>query len=209
MVTQLQIAWRGKISEEIKRVAKEEKVPIEWLRKKVSKGTVIILRNNKKNSKPLGIGEGLRTKINANIGTSSDNINPDEEIKKAKVAQRFGADTISDLSMGGDIDKIREQIFTVTDLPITTVPIYQSIVECGSFKNVDFGDYIKILQKQINQGVNSVVVHAGFTKSMLESLRDVDRIMGMVSKGGALTAAWIIEHGFENPYRLSQQPTKR
>ena len=190
-------AQAGTIIKEFKEIAKYENVTPDFILEKVAAGEIIIM--TRKNKPSLGIGNGLKTKINANIGTSSDNIHPEEELEKAKIAQKFGADTISDLSMGGDIDKIREQIFAVTDLPITTVPIYQSIVECGSFKNVDFEDYKKIIQKQIDQGVNSVVVHAGFSKSMLESLRDVDRIMGMVSKGGALTAAWIIEHGFENP----------
>lgn len=195
--TLLDQASEGIIAKQFKEVAKLENVSPEFIMEKISAGEIVIM--TRKNKPSLGIGTGLRTKINANIGTSSDNIHPEEEIRKAQVAESFGADTISDLSMGGEIDSIREEIFKATNIPITTVPIYQSIVDCGSFKNVDINDYLRIIQKQIDQGVNSVVVHAGFTKNMLESLRDNDRIMGMVSKGGALTSAWIIEHGFENP----------
>jgi phosphomethylpyrimidine synthase len=147
----------------------------------------------------LGIGTGLKTKINANIGTSSDQVHPKLEVEKAKMAEKFGADTISDLSMGGNIDEIRKNIFKASNLPITTVPIYQAIADCGSFKAVEFDDILKTIRKQVSGGVNSLVVHAGFTKAMLNSLRDIDRIMGMVSKGGALTAAWMIEHNVENP----------
>ncbi|WP_455393103.1 phosphomethylpyrimidine synthase ThiC [[Eubacterium] cellulosolvens] len=190
-------AQAGKITKEFKEIANMENESPEFIREKVAAGEIIIM--TRKNKPSLGIGTGLTTKINANIGTSSDNINPGEEIKKAVVAEKFGADTISDLSMGGDIDSIRREILRVTRVPLTTVPIYQAIVDCGSFKNVDMDDYLRILKNQIAQGVNSVVVHAGFTKEILEALRDMDRIMGMVSKGGALTAAWIIEHGFENP----------
>ena len=190
-------AGAGKIKEPMIEVAHYEHVLPEIVRNKLANGEIIIMI--RKNKPSLGIGTGLKTKINANIGTSSDSVYPDQEIEKAKIAEKFGADTISDLSMGGDINKIRKEIFKVTNSPITTVPIYQAVAEFGSFKDVGLEDILTTIKKQITQGVNSVVIHAGFTKSMLDSLRDVDRIMGLVSKGGALTAAWMIEHGVENP----------
>jgi phosphomethylpyrimidine synthase len=190
-------AVSGRSSEIFLEVAKLESLPEDTVREKLAKGEITIMTRSNKPS--LGIGTGLKTKINANIGTSSDNIHPDQELEKAKVAQKYGADTISDLSMGGNIDKIRQDILNVTDLPLTTVPIYQAIADCGSFKDVGIEDIISIIKKQVDHGISSVVIHAGFTKAMLHSLRDVDRIMGMVSKGGALTSAWMIEHDVENP----------
>jgi phosphomethylpyrimidine synthase len=195
--TLLEQAKRGEMAEPLKEIARRENVKPDLVLDKVATGEMVIM--TRKNKPSLGIGVGLRTKINANIGTSSDNIQPKVEVEKARIAEKFGADTISDLSMGGDIDKIRQQIFKATKLPITTVPIYQAIVDCGSFKKVGIDDYLRIIKKQIDSGVNSVVVHAGFTRNMLDALRDQERIMGLVSKGGALTAAWIIEHETENP----------
>jgi len=193
----LENAKSGVLIDTIKKVAKFENKSPEFIMTQIATGEVIIM--TRKNKPSLGIGTGLRTKINANIGTSSDNIHPKDEIEKAKIAEKLGADTISDLSMGGNIDKIRSEIIKATNSPITTVPIYQAVAECGSFKNVTIDDILNTINKQITHGVNSMVIHAGFTRNMLKSLRDMARIMGMVSKGGALTAAWMIEHEVENP----------
>jgi len=192
-------AQAGKITKELKEVALRENVAPKFILEEVADGEIIIM--TRKNYPSLGIGTGLTTKINANIGTSSDCVHPDEEVEKAKVAEKYGADTISDLSMGGTIDKIRMKIFEATKTPLTTVPIYQTVAEKGSFKDVELDDILTTIQKQIQQGISSVVIHAGFTKNMLESLSKVKRIMGMVSKGGALTAAWMIEHNAENPLK--------
>ncbi len=195
--TLLEHTQAGVIMDPIKEIGKIESVKSEFIVDKLAKGQIIIM--TRKNKPPLGIGTGLKTKINANIGTSADSVHPEEEVEKAKIAEKYGADTISDLSMGGNIDRIREQIIKVTNSPLTTVPIYQAVADKGSFKNVELDDILGTIQKQIKQGISSVVIHVGFTKKMLEELRDVDRIMGMVSKGGALTAAWMIEHDMENP----------
>jgi phosphomethylpyrimidine synthase len=195
--TLFELANSGKPAHQFSEIAKYENVETATITQKVASGEIIIM--TRKNKPSLGIGTGLRTKINANIGTSSDCVNPKEEITKATVAEKYGADTISDLSMGGDIDQIRQEIIKVTNSPMTTVPIYQAVAEKGAFKHVDLEDILKTIKKQINQGISSVVIHAGFTKRTLEKLRNVDRIMGMVSKGGALTAAWMIEHNTENP----------
>jgi phosphomethylpyrimidine synthase len=192
-----EIAKSGNMVEPFKEVAKAEHLTSKFIMQKVASAEVIIM--TRKNKPSLGIGRGLRTKINANIGTSSDNVHPDQEIEKAKVAEKYGADTISDLSMGGNIDQIRKKIMSVTSQPITTVPIYQAVADKGAFKNVELADILNTINNQIEQGISSVVIHAGFTKNMLQKLRKIDRIMGMVSKGGALTSAWMIEHSAENP----------
>ena len=193
----LEHAQDGTITEPISELARLEHLEPRLVAEKVAAGEVVIMLRNNKPS--LGIGTGLRTKINANIGTSSDRINPAEELVKAQVAERFGADTISDLSMGGDINSIRKEIINITTVPLTTVPIYQAVAEKGAFNKVEVDDILSTIDNQLSQGISSVVIHAGFTLSMLKSLRSSNRIMGMVSKGGALTAAWMIENNEENP----------
>ncbi len=195
----LEKAQAGQIAAQFKEIAKLEQQKPEHIMEWVQNGKITIMTRGGKPS--LGIGAGLTTKINANIGTSSDNIHPEAEVAKAQVAEKYGADTISDLSMGGKIDRIREEIIKVTRTPLTTVPIYQVVAERGSFKNVDVEDILSAIKKQLGHGISSVVLHAGFSRNMLEKLRKVDRIMGMVSKGGALTAAWMIEHQAQNPLK--------
>jgi phosphomethylpyrimidine synthase len=197
MRPQMEMAKVGKITKEMKLVASSEDVNETLLYEKVAKGEVVIML--REGHKPLGIGKGLKTKINANIGTSSDVIDIKTEIEKARIAERYGADTISDLSMGGEIDKIRKLIMKNVAAPITTVPIYQTVVECGSFKDTEIDDLLNMVKRHVNDGVSSIVLHAGFTLQMLRSLKKSKRIMGVVSKGGSMTAAWMLEHKCENP----------
>lgn len=196
-MNQIQMAKLGKITREMKFVASKEDVSETLLCEKVAKCEVVVMV--REGHKPLGIGKGLKTKINANIGTSSDLVDIKNEVEKAKIAEKYGVDTISDLSMGGEIDKIRKTIMKNTSLPVTTVPIYQTIVECGSFKEMETDDLIKMIERHVNDGVSSIVLHAGFTLKMLELLRTSKRTMGVVSKGGSMTAAWMLEHRYENP----------
>jgi len=198
METELEAAFAGTITQGMKIVAKSEKLEAKFIRIGVEKGAIVIM--TRKGYGSLGIGKGLSTKINANIGTSPIIVNPTEEVEKAKVAEKFGAHTISDLSMGGDIDAIRRSIFAATTLPITTVPIYQAVAERHSFHKISHNDLIRTIEKHVKEGVSSIVIHAGFTLKMLEKLKNQRRIMGMVSKGGNLTATWMIEHQVENPF---------
>ncbi|MCP8313132.1 MAG: phosphomethylpyrimidine synthase ThiC [archaeon] len=198
MVTELEAALSGIITQGMKMVAKSEKLDAKLIRARVEKGEIVIM--NRRGYGSLGIGKGLSTKVNANIGTSPMAVNPMEEIEKAKVAEKYGAHTISDLSMGGDIDAIRRSIFAATSLPITTVPIYQAVAEHHSFHKVSRRDLISMIKRHAEEGVSSIVVHAGFTLKMLEKLKKQKRVMGIVSKGGSLTAAWMIEHRAENPF---------
>ena len=179
-------------------MAKTEGVKPDFLRRQIASGRVAVMQRDGKPS--LGIGEGLKTKINANIGTSAEVFDPDIEVEKARIAEKYGADTISDLSMGGDIDEIRRRILEETTVPLTTVPIYQTVVEAGSFKAITEQDLIRMIKKHVSKGISSIVVHAGFTLEMLEKLRNTKRIMGMVSKGGSFTSAWMLQSGKENPF---------
>jgi phosphomethylpyrimidine synthase len=197
----LQSAAAGKEVMAINMVAREEGMDPNLLLRKVASGRVVIMQRDGK--PPVGIGEGLRTKINANIGTSSEILDIDCEVEKARVAEKFGADTITDLSMGGPIDEIRKRILEATIKPMTTVPIYQTVVKRGSFEAISESDILNVIKKHVGEGISSIVIHAGFTLEMLEELRNAKRIMGMVSKGGSFTSAWMLKSGRENPF-LSQ-----
>jgi len=188
----------GRETSVIDEVADSEEVEPNFLRRQMASGRVVIMQRD--GEPPLGIGEGLKTKINANIGTSAEVFDQDVEVEKARIAEKYGADTISDLSMGGDIDAIRLKILDKTRAPITTVPIYQTVVEKGSFQDITEQDLIRMIKKHVSMGISSIVVHAGFTLEMLEKLRNSKRIMGMVSKGGSFTSAWMLQNSRENPF---------
>jgi phosphomethylpyrimidine synthase len=196
--TLLESANAGKEVQAIYAVAKAEGVKSTFLLKQVALGRVVILQREGK--QPVGIGESLRTKINANIGTSAEVFNPNEEVEKAMVAEKYGADTITDLSMGGPIDEIRRSIAEGTNTPLTTVPIYQAVVEAGSIGAITEYDLVRMVKKHVDNGISSIVVHAGVTLDMLEKLRGIKRIMGMVSKGGSFTSAWMLQNNKENPF---------
>jgi phosphomethylpyrimidine synthase len=185
------------LTKEIIHISKTEKISQKEILKGVSKGRIVIMKREGFN--PIGIGYPLKTKINVNLGTSSSKINIDEEFEKVKLAQKYGADTISDLSMGGDIDSIRREILKLTILPLTTVPIYQSVVEAGSALNVSEELIFSVLEKQLKDGISSIVIHAGFTLDDLNSMKG-KRIMKRVSKGGTLTASIMKSNNSENPF---------
>jgi phosphomethylpyrimidine synthase len=182
----------------IRVVAEAEGMAPDLLKRRVAAGrAVVMVRDGKP---PLGIGEGLRTKVNANVGTSADLIDPDGEVHKAMAAERYGADTVTDLSMGGPIDEIFRRIKEATNVPLTTVPIYQAVAEKGSFDGITEGEMLSTIRKQVTAGASSVVVHAAITLDMLEELKREWRIMGVVSKGGSFTSAWMLQKGQENPF---------
>jgi phosphomethylpyrimidine synthase len=197
----LEAAIAGRNIPVINVVATAEGVMPNFILRQIARGRVVVLQRDGK--RPIGIGEGLRTKINANIGTSADVVDPDNEVLKARTAEKYGADTITDLSMGGPINEIRKRIAEETITPLTTVPIYQTVVEMGSFKAAAEHDFIRMIKRHVSEGISSIVVHAGFTLDMLEKLRNAKRIMGMVSKGGSFTSAWMLQNDKENPF-LSQ-----
>ncbi len=179
----------------MREVARKEGMDPETLRERVAAGSAVIMQRGRRCT---GIGKGLSTKVNVNLGTSSTKVSLDDEIQKVKIAEKFGADTISDLSMGGDINAIRKEIFSHSTLPITTVPVYQAVVENG-LKEMTADDIMETFRMQAGQGISSVVIH-GVTREMLLELRRKKRLLGMVSKGGSITSAFMLMNQCENPF---------
>ncbi len=179
----------------IRSVAAAERVDPGVLSRRVRSGSVVIMRRGERY---VGVGKGLRIKVNVNLGSSNVRSVPGEEVKKAVVAEHYGADTISDLSMGRDLREVRRLIFAHTSVPITTVPIYQAAAEYG-IEAMTPGDILGAIREQAREGVSSMVVHC-ITRDILESCRTEERVLGIVSKGGSITAAFMLHHGCENPF---------
>lgn len=187
----------------IQKLAALENISLKNLRQKIGHGKVVIVKNKKRKIKPLAIGEGVRIKINANLGTSTKNPLIKDEIKKLKVAQASGADTVMDLSVGGDLGKIRKKILDNCLLPVGTVPIYEAAIEAeakyGSFEHMSANHILKTIEHQAQQGVDFFTIHAGITKSIIENSKLQKRKGGIVSRGGAIISRWIIVNKKENP----------
>jgi phosphomethylpyrimidine synthase len=195
MRTQVEQAQRGLITPQMQLIARSESIDPGELCERIAAGSAVIMQRGRHYT---GIGKGLSTKVNVNLGTSSTKVCLDEEIQKARIAETFGADTISDLSMGGDINAIRKEIFSNTTLPITTVPIYQTVAEHG-LKTMTADDIMATLRMQAEQGISSMVVH-GVNREMLGELRRKKRLLGIVSKGGSITSAFMLMNQCENPF---------
>ncbi|MEO0271136.1 MAG: phosphomethylpyrimidine synthase ThiC [candidate division WOR-3 bacterium] len=204
-MTQLEFAKKGKITEEMVYIAQVEGKSKEEIRELVASGRVVIPRNiNHKNlTKFCGIGEGLKVKINTNIGTSYDYVNIEEEIEKAKIAIEYGTDTLMDLSTGGDLKYIRQKILEVCTVPLGTVPIYEAefkvAKEKGSIYEMTPDDLFEVIEEHGKQGVDYITVHCGITWETLKIYQDSERLTGIVSRGGGLIAAWMFENKEENP----------
>jgi phosphomethylpyrimidine synthase len=204
-MTQLEMARSGQISDRVRQAAARENIDPEILRQRIAAGTAVVcLNNNHKNGRALAVGEGLRTKVNANIGTSQDDTSIDNELTKAKVAAAAGADALMDLSTGGPIDEIRAAIIAETDLCIGTVPLYQAA--CEAIQNqgkpiVDMSvdDIFAGIKKHLEDGVDFITVHCGITKETISRMDKEGRIMEVVSRGGSFTIGWMAHNGAENP----------
>ncbi len=206
MGTQMSSARRGIATQEMIEVAKYEDINLDLLKRKVANGSVIIPKNNsrKQKIKVVGIGNGLKTKVNVNIGTSTLHQSLEEEISKAIVAVKYGGDTIMDLSDGGDLDLIREKLLEAAPITFGTVPIYQAYVKgVEKHKNplsIDEDDFLNAFEKHVKDGVDYTTIHSGITKELAKRIIDVKRHAGIVSKGGTITAAWMLKYDKENPY---------
>jgi phosphomethylpyrimidine synthase len=203
-MTQLELAREGTISPQMKLVAKNEGVAAEFIRQGVTEGTIVIPANIKhKNLVPCGIGQGLKTKVNANIGTSSDFGNIDTELEKLQVAISCGTDTVMDLSTGGDISAIRRVIITSSPLPIGTVPIYQAGIEAiaqyGAIVKMSADDLFSAIEEHARDGVDFITVHCGVTQAAIARLRQQGRVADVVSRGGAFLIGWMLHNERENP----------
>jgi len=199
-------AKRGIATEEMKQVAKNEQVDLDLIVRGVARGVIIIPKNNARRQeiKVKGIGKGLSTKVNVNIGTSTLKVDLKEEVEKAKVAVRYGADTIMDLSDAGNLVDIRRTLLDVARIPFGYVPVYQAYANAVSkYKNpleMSSDDFIKAFEDAVKDGVDFVTIHSGITKDLAERVLKVKRHAGIVSKGGTITAAWMLKYDKENPY---------
>jgi phosphomethylpyrimidine synthase len=196
-------AKKGNITEEVETVAKNENLSPEKLVKLVADGRVVIPKNIKGTSEPCGIGENLRTKINANLGSSSKMEDLDLEIQKAKIAVEYGADAIMDLSTGPKLNEFRKKIIDIVSVPIGTVPIYEAGVATQKRGKPIFDmteeDMFKAIENQAKEGVDFMTLHSGITKDLVEKLQHAKRTMGIVSRGGTFLASWILNNELENP----------
>jgi len=203
-MTQLELAREGTISPQMRLVAKNEGVEAEFVRRGIAEGTIVIPANTKHNNLvPCGIGKGLKTKVNANIGTSSDFGDIDTELEKLRVAASAGADTVMDLSTGGDISAIRRAIIASSSLPIGTVPIYQAGIEAVNRRDaivkMTVDDLFSTIEEHARDGVDFITVHCGVTRSAVDRLRAQGRVADVVSRGGAFLIGWMLHNERENP----------
>ena len=203
-MTQLELARSGTISPEMKLVAEAEGVAPEFIRQGVAEGNIVIPANrNHKISQYCGIGKGLRVKVNANIGTSSDYGDMESELEKLRVATEYKSDTVMDLSTGGDISAIRRAILKESAIPLGTVPIYQAGIEAierrEAIVNMTPDDLFGVIEEQAEEGVDFVTVHCGVTRPAIERLKRQGRVTDIVSRGGAFLLGWTLHNEQENP----------
>lgn len=203
-MTQLESARKGIISPQMKMVAEAEGLEAEFIREGIAKGTIVIPANiNHAGLVPCGIGQGLSTKVNANIGTSSDFGDVNSELEKLRVAIDAGADTVMDLSTGGDISAIRRAIIAASSVPIGTVPIYQAGIEAinrhDAIVKMTADDLFAVIEENARDGVDFITVHCGVTQSAFVRLKQQGRVADVVSRGGAFLIGWMLYNERENP----------
>lgn len=202
-MTLIKDAKDGIITDKMKIVAQDEHIDPEFIRREIVKGHIVIPQNVKRKFHPVGIGNNLQTKINANIGTSPDHFDLQEELEKLKVAVAYGSDSVMDLSTGGELTKIREGILNQAPVMIGTVPIYQLAAEFMK-KDKDITEMtpaqlFESIEKQCEEGIDYITVHCGITQKTLHTLRKNPRLLGVVSRGGSLAIQWMRKNRAENP----------
>lgn len=187
----------------IDRLARKERLKPDELRRLVRTGRVVLLRSKRRKIEPLAVGKGTTVKVNANIGTSPDRFDLAFELEKLKVAVEVGADTIMDLSVGGDIDEVRRAVIDESPVPVGTVPVYQVALDARrknrSFVQTRPKDMLAGVEKHLADGVDFITVHCGVTSRNVEILRNGKRVCGIVSRGGSMMAGWMNHQGRENP----------
>jgi phosphomethylpyrimidine synthase len=202
-MTRIELAKRGIITDEVRAVALSENISPERLASDIAEGVTVIPRNNKHDIKPIGIGRGLRTKVNANIGTSKDKVSLDEEREKLDILVKYGADAVMDLSTGGPIKELRQLLLNRSPLSVGTVPIYEAAIRAaesyGTIKKMTLDDLFGVIEEHAEEGVDFVTVHCGLTRKAVERLRKEGRILDIVSRGGSFLLEWMIYNDRENP----------
>ncbi|MEO0870250.1 MAG: phosphomethylpyrimidine synthase, partial [Cyanobacteria bacterium J06642_11] len=199
-VTQMHYARQGIITEEMTYVAQRENLPTDLIKEEVARGRMIIPANiNHPNLEPMAIGIASKCKVNANLGASPNSSDISEELEKLHLAVKYGADTVMDLSTGGgNLDEIRSAIINASPVPIGTVPIYQALESVhGSIENLSEDDFLHIIEKHAQQGVDYMTIHAGLLIEYLPLVKS--RITGIVSRGGGIIAQWMLHHHKQNP----------
>ena len=196
-MSQMHFARQGLITEEMAFVASKEKISAELVRSEIAKGTMIIPANiNHVELEPMAIGVESLCKINANIGNSALSSNVEEELRKLHTAVHYGADTVMDLSTGGDIPMIREQILRHSPVPIGTVPLYEALNRVKRLEDLNIDVYLEVIEEQAQQGVDYFTIHAGVLVEYVPLV--AKRITGIVSRGGAIMAQWMTHHHKQN-----------
>ena len=197
-MTQIEYARKGIITPQIKHVAEVEQRSVEFIAERVAAGTIVIPANiNHKNLIPCGIGRELTVKINANIGNSTVSSCPGAEKSKLAIALHYGADTVMDLSTGGGITAIRQAMLEQSHVPLGTVPVYEIVARYGS-RDFSKDKILAVIEEQAVQGVDYMTIHAGLLQKYVPLA--LKRKLGIVSRGGALLAAWMQENEKENPF---------
>ncbi|MFC1546596.1 phosphomethylpyrimidine synthase ThiC [bacterium] len=202
-MTLIETARKGRTNNLMKHISKKENVPVEYVRENIAKGLIVIpLNSNNYNSRDIiGIGKGLSTKINVNIGGSPDISDISLERKKLKAAIDYKAHAVMDLSVGGKSDKIRNMVLKNSTIPVGTVPIYEAVSrKKGKCENITIDDMFDVVNDQAKAGVDFVTIHCGVTRNIVKKLQKKSRVVGIVSRGGAIMAEWIIKSNRENPY---------
>lgn len=203
-MTQLERARQGGITSQMQKVAASEGILPEELRDLVARGLVVVPCNKEhRGLDPRGIGKGLCTKVNANIGTSSVFPDWEKELEKLDIALTSGVDTVMDLSTGGDIRICRKQILNRSPVPVGTVPVYEAAVRArqqrGSVVEMDPDELFQVIAEHAADGVDFITVHCGVIRHIVEKLKTQPRLLGIVSRGGAILAGWMLHRGEENP----------
>lgn len=203
-MTQVEAARKGKITDEMRAVAEKERRPVEFIVEGIRTGTIVIPVNAARRGRyAVGIGRGLSTKVNANLGSSSDKASLDGELEKLEAAIDAGADTVMDLSTGGDITAIRQAILDASTVPIGTVPIYEAAIRARISRKpmVDMteDEIFGTIEDHLKSGIDFITVHCGVTRAVIERLRESGRLTDIVSRGGSFMLEWMHYNGRENP----------
>ncbi|NMC09390.1 MAG: phosphomethylpyrimidine synthase ThiC [Methanothrix sp.] len=197
-------ALAGRLTEEMKLVAESEGRTPEFILRGIASGKIVIPVSPYRYTRPVGIGKGLRTKVNASIGTSSDIVDVEMEVSKARVAEASGADTLMELSTGGDFREIRKRVIEATTLSVGSVPLYQAFIEAirkyGAGVNMPEDDLFRVTEEQARLGTNFMAIHTGINSICVERLKGQGgRFGGICSRGGAFMIGWMLHNEKENP----------
>lgn len=202
-MTRIEAAKKGIITEDFKAVAGSEGIAVETLAMDIAEGRTVIPINTLHDIKPIGVGRGLKVKVNANIGTSKDRASIEEELEKLAAIVKYGADAVMDLSTGGPIKEIRRTLTEKSPIAVGTVPIYEAVVmaseKYGNIAKMTVEDLFQVIEGQAAEGVDFITVHSGLTRRAIDRLRNEGRVLDIVSRGGSFLLEWMIYNDKENP----------